>query len=45
MFEFSKSMKPAAGTLSKTGAAALIGPDEAASKTSALIILPFGPVP
>lgn len=45
MFEFSKSMNPAAGTLSKTGVAALTGPDEAASNTSALMILPFGPVP
>ena len=45
MFEFSKSMKPAAGTLSKTGVAAFTGPAEAASNTSALMILPFGPVP
>ena len=45
MFEFSKSINPAAGTLSKTGVAALTGPDAAASRTSALMILPFGPVP
>jgi len=46
MFEFSKSMNPAAGTLSKTGVGAFEDPVEATnSKTSALMILPPGPLP
>lgn len=47
MFEFGRSTKLAEGMLVKTGVAAALGEDPVAmaSSTSALMILPFGPVP
>ena len=46
MFEFSRSTNEADGMLANTGVGALAAPpEETASSTSALMILPPGPVP